>query len=97
MLSVKSGCFSGKNLKHFITDCKIGHQSKIVISSFNFVFFSLLNEAFNIKIFHPEIEESAFTTPSNRPHLSRRDYLNYDQKVSKVSGDNPDALEFGRI
>ena len=45
----------------------------------------------------PEIQESKFITPSNRPETSRRDYLNYDQKVTKVSGDNPDRLEFGRI
>ena len=43
----------------------------------------------------PEIQESEFTTPSNRPQLSRRDHLNYDQKVTKVSGENPDTLEFG--
>ena len=50
----------------------------------------------NIKVFPPEIQELEFTTPSNRPQLSRRDYLNYDQ-VTNVSGDNPDMLEFGRI
>ena len=44
----------------------------------------------------PEIQESKFNIPSNRPEMSRRDYLNYDQKVTKVSGDNPDKLEFGR-
>ena len=40
---------------------------------------------------------SEFTTLSSRPQLNRRDYLNYDQKVTKVSGDNPNTLELGRI
>ena len=48
----------------------------------------------NIKILRPEIQESEFTTPSNRAQLSRGDYLNDDQKVT---GDNPDTLELGRI
>ena len=48
----------------------------------------------NIKILRPEIQESEFTTPSNRAQLSRGDYLNHDQKVT---GGNPDTLEFGRI
>ena len=36
----------------------------------------------------PEFQESEFTTPSNW-QLSRWDYLNYDQKVTKVSDNNP--------
>ena len=58
------------------------------MSSFNFVFFSLQNEALNIKILPPKIQESELTTFSNWPKLSKWDYLNYDQKVTKVSGDN---------
>ena len=57
------------------------------MSSFNFLFFSLSNEALNIKILPTETQESEFITPSNRPQLSKRDYLNYDQKVTKVSGE----------
>ena len=34
---------------------------------------------------------------SNQPQVSRWDYLNYDQKVTKVSGNKPDTIEFGRI
>ena len=49
------------------------------------------------KKFAPRSPKLEFTTPSNRPQLSRRDYLSYDQKVTKVSGDNPDTLEFERI
>ena len=45
----------------------------------------------------PEIQESEFSIPSNRPRLNRWDYLNCDQKVAKVSAENPDTLEFGRI
>ena len=46
LLPVKFECFSGKNLKCFVADCRRWHQSKklpfsVVMSSFNFVFFSL--------------------------------------------------------
>ena len=51
----------------------------------------------NIKILPPEIQEWEFNNPSNRPQLSRRDYLNCDRKVAKVSGDNPDKLKFWQI
>ena len=51
----------------------------------------------NIKILPPDIQESEFTTRSNRWQLNRREYLNYDQKVTKVSGYNRDTLEFGGI
>ena len=50
-----------------------------------------------MKILPPANQELQFTTPSNRPQLSRRGYLNYDQKVTKVSCDNSDTLEFERI
>ena len=50
-----------------------------------------------MKILPPEIQESEFTTSFNRPQLSRRDCLNYDQKVTRVSGENSDTLEFGQI
>ena len=67
------------------------------MSSFNFSFFSSKNEALNIKILPLEIQEPEFTNSSNRPQLTRREYLNYDQKVTKISGDISDTLEYGRI
>ena len=102
LVPIKFECFSGKNLKCFVTDCKGGNQSKTAVLQFSchilsFLFFSLKNEVFEIKILPPELQELEFATPSSRPQLSRRDYLNYDLKVTKIAGDNPDTLEFGRI
>ena len=94
-------CFSAKNLKCFVTDCKKGDQSKtavfqllcqVLIIYFFFIKWSVENQ-----ILPPEIQELEFVTPSNRWQLNSRDYLNYDQQVTKVSGANPDTLDFGQI
>ena len=53
------------------------------MESFNFALVSLQNEALNIKIMPPEIQESEFTTLSNQPQLSRWNYLIMIKRLQK--------------
>ena len=100
LLPIKFDCFSGKNLKCFVTDYKIGHHSETAafqlpcqVAMFNFVLFFYKMKPWISNSPPPEIEELEFTTPSNRPQLSRWKVA----KSYKKFGDNPDTLEFGLI
>ena len=102
LLPVKFECFSGKNLKCFVTDCKGGHHSKtavFLLSCQVFIFHSFPYKMRPwISKFCPQKSKNrCLTPPSNRPQLSSRDYLNYDKKVTKVFGANSDTFEFEQI
>ena len=105
LLPVKFNCFSGKNLKCLVTDCKRGHQSKTAVFQLscellNFYSFSYKMRPWISKFCPQKSKNRILPPPSpspNRSQLSMWDYLNYDQKVTTVSGENPETLEFGRI
>ena len=66
LIVTKFECFSGKNLKCFVTDWERGHQRKTAVFQFScrvLILHSFLYDALNIEILPLKIQESEFITP----------------------------------
>ena len=106
LLHIKFECFFWQKFKMFCDWLYKEHQSKFAVFHFPCQFLILCSFLYKMKPWiskfcpqvSPKIQESEFTTPSNRPQLSRRGYSNYDKKLTKVSSNNSDRyVRFRRI